>query len=199
MLQSRYFIGTIIPKARPRVTQNGVYMPPAYAEWKLLATHEFRKVFVPVIRYPVAVRVVLTGKHQRGGDSDNVVGSVLDALQDAGILKQDNMNHVIDQRGTLLYDKKKDPEFVVTIDDDPVLDLASLLYEYDDPFDEDDFYYEMRDILLADKSLSDALMGDDSVTKQRAFRALRNPRFRKSITKTLLREIAKDAASFPDK
>jgi Holliday junction resolvase RusA-like endonuclease len=204
MLQSATFPGKIIPKPRPRVTENSTYMPPAYTEWKRAAAFLFQDSFTPILRYPVSVHVVLTGKHRLSGDSDNTVGSVLDALQDAKILDQDNWKHVVDERGTLFYDKKKEPRFTVLIDDEPVLRLRELRGEIE-PLSElyyEDLYYEIKDYcaggldydeikatLLSRKELTEALIAGDETVQQQISDILRDVGLRAASRKTLLCEL----------
>jgi Holliday junction resolvase RusA-like endonuclease len=88
--------GAVTPKARPRVTANGVYFPQKYQQWRCRAEGEIicqvYGVSLPLPN-PVAVRVVLQGKGHRG-DLDNLAGSCLDALVSAGVLEDDRLSCV---------------------------------------------------------------------------------------------------------
>ena len=91
----RYWIpGVVVPKARPRVTKNGSFMPQRYQDWQRLAIAELllqRNDRTPLV-YPVAVKVLLQGKHR--GDLDNLSGAILDALVKVGILEDDRLSCV---------------------------------------------------------------------------------------------------------
>ena len=96
-----------IPKARPRVTKNGTFMPRDYTQWK----QDFEKLarqqvgHIPTITHNVELVVTFHPDHLvvelydmadrdrpkglRKADIDNLVGSVMDALQDARIINDD--------------------------------------------------------------------------------------------------------------
>ena len=88
--------GSIVPKARPRVTKRGAFIPKKYRQWKDGAIAEFKRQWGDrsPLGHPVSVSISLRGKHYKGSDLDNLAGSILDALQQAGILKNDNCGHV---------------------------------------------------------------------------------------------------------
>ncbi|NES96302.1 MAG: RusA family crossover junction endodeoxyribonuclease [Desertifilum sp. SIO1I2] len=95
---SLYIPGAIVPKARPRVTANGTFMPKRYQEWRNRAEGEI--ILQLAQKYPdwhfplekVIVEVHLIGKHRTNADGDNIVGSCLDALVAAGAIKNDNLS-----------------------------------------------------------------------------------------------------------
>ena len=80
-------------KARPRVTRSGhCFMPNSYAKWK--KDFAARAIFAwrpwPNITGPFSIKIIIgtkTGKMR--SDLDNSAGSVLDALQDAGLIAND--------------------------------------------------------------------------------------------------------------
>ncbi len=95
-----------VPKARPRVTSRGTYMPPKYRAWKedvaelIQMVHPrvtLEKPVLCVVRFgSESTRIELTEyeeEYQRAkyvtGDVDNLAGSVLDSLQDSGIITND--------------------------------------------------------------------------------------------------------------
>lgn len=90
--------GYVVPKARPRVTRKGTFMPARYQEWRNLAEREILAQVhlqglasvLPVER--ATVEILLTGKHRLSGDADNILGSYLDALVAVGVLKNDNLS-----------------------------------------------------------------------------------------------------------
>ena len=97
--------GKIVPKARPRLAGRA-YTQPEYKDWMSDAVcqlygqlHDFQIEFddwiLPAIHEPVDINIVLSGKHNRKGDLDNVAGSILDALVKAEIIRDDNMSVVV--------------------------------------------------------------------------------------------------------
>jgi Holliday junction resolvase RusA-like endonuclease len=92
--------GYVVPKARPRVTRKGTFMPTRYREWRNSAEREILDQVrlqglasvLPVER--ATVEILLTGKHRMSGDADNILGSYLDALVAVGVLKNDNLLHL---------------------------------------------------------------------------------------------------------
>ncbi|MEB3829189.1 RusA family crossover junction endodeoxyribonuclease [Phormidium sp. CCY1219] len=90
--------GSVTPKARPRVTLNGTYLPKRYREWRLRAEGEILmqlQQIHPTPALPIeraALRILLCGKHR--GDGDNAIGSVCDALVGAGVLQTDSLKHL---------------------------------------------------------------------------------------------------------
>jgi Holliday junction resolvase RusA-like endonuclease len=101
-----------MPKARPRVTIKGTFMPPEYAEWrkdfgtllksalnKAKGEHKFiGPVEVYLSFYPHGVRIqvmdsmTVRRKHVRG-DIDNLVGGVMEVLEDIKVVTNDSMIH----------------------------------------------------------------------------------------------------------
>lgn len=94
------------PKPRPRVTSNGTYMPPDYMEWKKSVFDELLAQGLPqagkiegnlklIVRFGSDFMDLqlfkldeVRAKHVRA-DVDNLVGGIMDALQDAGIIVND--------------------------------------------------------------------------------------------------------------
>ncbi len=90
--------GSVTPKARPRVTSNGTFLPKRYREWRLRAEGEIIMQvhqMSPLPQLPIeraALRIILRGKHR--GDGDNAIGSVCDALVGAGIFSDDSLKQI---------------------------------------------------------------------------------------------------------
>lgn len=90
--------GSVVPKARPRVTRNGTFMPIRYRDWRNYAETEILALIkqqgieslLPVER--ATIEISLTGKHRMSGDADNILGSFLDALVAVEVLKNDNLS-----------------------------------------------------------------------------------------------------------
>ena len=89
------------PKARPRVTENGTYMPKEYVEWKEAIAEYVRLQNLPTLVGPLSLLskfykdrievMVSEGAPPRYGqaDVDNLSGGLMDALEDAGCYKND--------------------------------------------------------------------------------------------------------------
>jgi Holliday junction resolvase RusA-like endonuclease len=107
--------GNVVPKARPRITRNGSFIPKNYRCWKTLAISRMKQQYQGETLQQAAVAIVLTGKHPRRGDLDNLSGSILDALVQAGILRDDNMTVVSSLSIRLEWDKKTEPLAIVRL------------------------------------------------------------------------------------
>lgn len=95
-----YIPGKVVPKARPRVTSKGTYLPPRYRQWRNMAEVEIcRQVLDMNIKdeLPIkkaAISLSFCGKHRTNSDLDNMAGACLDALtlNGAGVLKDDRLS-----------------------------------------------------------------------------------------------------------
>jgi Holliday junction resolvase RusA-like endonuclease len=110
--------GVVVPKARPRVTANGTFMPPRYREWKRDAITALTLQAIEMhLGQPLthaAVSITLVGKHPRRGDLDNIAGSVLDALVQSGVLKDDSLS-VVSSLAIALQWSKETPAVQIEI------------------------------------------------------------------------------------
>lgn len=90
---------SVKPKARPRVTCNGTYMPVDYTEMKAKASACLLQQWTDLgksspIEYKVRVYMFFVGKHSRSSDYvDNVPGTIYDAMVAVGIILNDNGLH----------------------------------------------------------------------------------------------------------
>ena len=92
--------GAVVPKARPRVTSNGTYLPHRYRAWRNRAEIELYSQmanFRVTQTFPLpkaAVSIRLFGKHRTNSDIDNLAGACLDALtlNGAGVLVDDRLS-----------------------------------------------------------------------------------------------------------
>ncbi|WP_231516640.1 RusA family crossover junction endodeoxyribonuclease [Planktothrix paucivesiculata] len=92
--------GVVVPKARPRVTRNGTYLPPRYRAWRNHAEVEiYRQISEQNIthKFPLrkaAIVIKLFGNHRTNSDIDNLAGACLDALtlNGAGVLIDDRLS-----------------------------------------------------------------------------------------------------------
>ncbi len=95
------------PKPRPRADKGQVHNPPDYTAWKHEVAHELAALNIQnQIAVPVRLDVVfgtdyidfqlypmvdhVRSKHVRA-DLDNLAGGLMDALQDAGTIKNDEL------------------------------------------------------------------------------------------------------------
>jgi Holliday junction resolvase RusA-like endonuclease len=92
--------GTVVPKARPRVTGNGTYLPQRYRAWRNQAEVELYRQMCelhPAPQFPLqkaAISLRFFGNHRTNSDIDNLAGACLDALtlNGAGILQDDRLS-----------------------------------------------------------------------------------------------------------
>lgn len=81
-----------MPKARPRLSKWGAYMPPEYQKWMRAAVSlikgQWRHDPLDIVS---KLKIDFQGGSARS-DLDNDVGSVFDALTKAGVIKNDNKN-----------------------------------------------------------------------------------------------------------
>lgn len=109
-------MGDIVPKTRPRVSFGRAYMPQNYRDWKNGAIADLCQQYQGESLTSLSgVLIALTGKHSRRGDLDNIAGSVLDALVQAGILANDNLVVVPKLSIELQYNKKQPPSTTIRL------------------------------------------------------------------------------------
>lgn len=109
-----------MPKARPKVTRNGTYMPREYTQWKAdfgmlvkaaMNRGEWRqdgRVKMTAEFYKDSVVLTLEDADtERFGQSDidNLLGGVMDAIQEAGVIKNDR--DVVEVHGTMVKNGAK--------------------------------------------------------------------------------------------
>ncbi|NEP44804.1 MAG: RusA family crossover junction endodeoxyribonuclease [Okeania sp. SIO2H7] len=95
-----YIPGNVVPKARPRVTSKGTYLPPRYRQWRNMAEVEICRQLLDMNlkeKLPIkkaAISLSFCGKHRTNSDLDNMAGACLDALtlNGAGVLKDDRLS-----------------------------------------------------------------------------------------------------------
>jgi Holliday junction resolvase RusA-like endonuclease len=101
-----------MPKARPRTRGSQAYMPPEYQQWRkdfgtLLKSEitrgDYERSFIGPVEvylsfYPHGVRIqvmdsmTVRRKHVRG-DIDNLIGGVMEVLEDTQVVTNDSMIH----------------------------------------------------------------------------------------------------------
>lgn len=86
-------------KPRPRFSRitNTTFMPPDYIRWRnsvsvWICTESRRLNFEPL--GSTHVRIILTGKHNRRADADNLAGGLMDALTASTLISDDNLKQV---------------------------------------------------------------------------------------------------------
>lgn len=123
--------GAIVPKARPRNSRKGhSYLPENYRDWKseAIITLAAQHIGEP-LGGPVAIAVILIGKHSQKGDGDNVLGSILDAMVQAEILTDDNLKRLPSVRLDLIHSKDA-PSARIRVSTDFDLDLPDWVRQY---------------------------------------------------------------------
>jgi Holliday junction resolvase RusA-like endonuclease len=107
MLASLWIPGRGIGKARPRFINGRVITEPKYKSWKTQAISEITKqISEPITE---SVRVDCKFVNFASSDSDNLTGSVLDALVESGVLSGDSGRYVVESSGRFVKTKK--PKF----------------------------------------------------------------------------------------
>ena len=85
--------GKITPKARPRLGRGRAYLPENYRNWKDNAIIELLtqvQPIAPITRAQISIQIFGSMR----GDIDNISGSILDSLVQAGILLDDRLSVV---------------------------------------------------------------------------------------------------------
>lgn len=85
--------GKIVPKARPRISNGRAFMPANYRDWKDDAIFQLRQQCNQVAPIEKCQLEIEIGGKQRG-DLDNIAGSIMDAMVQAGILTDDRISLV---------------------------------------------------------------------------------------------------------
>ncbi len=92
--------GGVVPKARPRVTHRGTYLPERYREWRQEAEGELivqlaqQNEGLDLPLKQARVEIELRGKQRMNADGDNIMGSCLDALVAVGVFKNDSLSYI---------------------------------------------------------------------------------------------------------
>ena len=109
--------GAIVPKARPNFNNGRAYMPTHYQEWMRQHVRAFEDWWDgrPTISNPILAYLDLYGKHNRSGDADNTIGSVLDALVKAKVIRDDNMLRNPGEGAHLYYSAKLPPTAILRL------------------------------------------------------------------------------------
>ena len=85
--------GSVVPKARPRVTRKGTFLPQRYRNWKEEAIASLlsqRTKYEPLEKVTISIELYGAAR----GDLDNIAGAILDALVQAGIIFDDRISLV---------------------------------------------------------------------------------------------------------
>jgi Holliday junction resolvase RusA-like endonuclease len=91
-------------------------LPENYRQWKQSAIAHLRGQYSGDAPLDAAdVVILLKGKHSRRGDLDNISGSILDALVQAEILRDDNLMVVRSLAARLEWDKSSEPCAIVQL------------------------------------------------------------------------------------
>jgi Holliday junction resolvase RusA-like endonuclease len=108
--------GQVVPKARPRFKSGqGGFLPQRYRDWKEGAILQLRSQvamvegFSPMSKVHLAVMIQGASR----GDLDNLAGAIMDALVQAGILKDDSVSCV--RSLSIQHQPSKKPYSTITI------------------------------------------------------------------------------------
>jgi hypothetical protein len=104
-MQEIWLPGRGIGKARPRFSKGVVYTSHKYAAWKRQAIASIRKLKLSPAPKPCFVECFFV--NFLSSDADNLQGSVLDALVQAGYLENDSSSYVIGSSGLFVKQKKE--------------------------------------------------------------------------------------------
>lgn len=104
-----------VPKARARFSGHA-YLPDNYRNSKELMSWEVREQWEgpPINSGKWKSILFLRGKQNRRGDLDNLHGSFLDVLQDAGALDKDNLIRLVASEQYFRH-SKEDPEALLIL------------------------------------------------------------------------------------
>lgn len=85
----------IVPKSRPRFCKQtgNVYNPKNYVENQRDLKNLLVLKLEEVTEYPIQMEIVFTGTYS-SCDLDNLCGAIMDGLQKAFIIKNDNTRHI---------------------------------------------------------------------------------------------------------
>ena len=97
--------GRAMGKARPRLGKYGIFMPKNYVQWKSGAILQTIRSRAPQPEKACAIECLFV--NFASSDSDNLTGSVLDALVDANYLRGDSSSCVVSSQGRFVKTKKK--------------------------------------------------------------------------------------------
>lgn len=99
--------GKAVGKARPRFSSRtgAVHTEGRYGQWKCDAVTQLRAMKLPQALTPVAVQCTFVNFFS--SDSDNLLGSILDALVTAEVLKNDSSGYVVASSGAFAKTRKR--------------------------------------------------------------------------------------------
>jgi len=98
--------GRGVGKARPRFGRGGVvHTASRYGEWKRNAILQMKALRLPAAPCPAKVDCLFVNFFS--SDSDNLIGSVLDALVEAEILQNDSSGYVAGSSGIFVKTRKR--------------------------------------------------------------------------------------------
>lgn len=101
-----WIAGRGVGKARPRFGRNGaIHTCNRYGEWKANAILQLLALKLPPAPTPAKVDCFFVNFFS--SDSDNLIGSVLDALVQAEILQNDSSGYVVESSGKFVKTRKK--------------------------------------------------------------------------------------------
>lgn len=96
--------GRAVGKARPRFSKSHVYTDSRYGKWKKEAISHIKSLNLPKAPKPCLVECYFI--NFLSSDTDNLQGSVLDALVQSGYLENDSSSYVVGCSGFFAKQKK---------------------------------------------------------------------------------------------
>jgi hypothetical protein len=103
-MQQFWLEGRGIGKARPRFSSGIVHTCPRYGRWKFDAIATIKKLRLPGAPKPCFVECFFV--NFLSSDADNLQGSVLDAMVQAGYLENDSSSFVVGCSGVFVKQRK---------------------------------------------------------------------------------------------
>lgn len=98
--------GRGVGKGRPRFSKNGaIHTCDRYGKWKRDAIAQIKKQCIQKLVTPCFIECLFV--NFASSDSDNLQGSVLDALVQAGVLENDSSGYVVGCSGRFVKARKK--------------------------------------------------------------------------------------------
>ena len=96
--------GRAVGKARPRFSKGRVYTADRYGKWKKEAIAHIRSLNLPKAPKPCSVECYFINFFS--SDTDNLQGSILDALVQSEYLENDSSSYVVGCSGVFAKQKK---------------------------------------------------------------------------------------------
>ena len=110
--------GLVVPKARPKFNQGQAYLPENYRIWQEKAIIELiEQKQKTTMKYPIktSIKLHITYKGHANADADNIAGAIMDVLQQAKIIQNDNLKYIQELKLEFSKTTKKQAETLIQI------------------------------------------------------------------------------------